>query len=138
MRSSCRTSWMGSCSSCGRATATATPSSPPTPTCGPAWCRASSSTTSVRSSPAVSADPAAADRGLAGPAMSEAPLSGGRWTTLVLVEPVLLALAAVVAVTVLGGPNAHDDLRLLVARGGIAVLVLQLALYYGDVYGVEA
>lgn len=70
--------------------------------------------------------------------MSEAPLSGGRWTTLVLVEPVLLALAAVVAVTVLGGPNAHDDLRLLVARGGIAVLVVQLALYYGDAYGVEA
>ena len=70
--------------------------------------------------------------------MNEAPLSGGRWTTLVLVEPVLLAIAAAATMVVLGGPNRSVDHRVLGARGGVAVLVFQLALYYGDVYGVEA
>jgi sugar transferase (PEP-CTERM system associated) len=92
----------------------------------------------MRSSPAVSAASTGAESTPEGPQVGEAPLSGGRWTLLVLLEPVLLVMAAAVTLLARSGHGEHVDYRLLVARVATAVCVLQLALYYGDVYGVEA
>ena len=69
--------------------------------------------------------------------MSDAPLSGRRWTVLVLLDPIVLILAAAAAVALRSGDGPLDVGR-LTARGATAVLVLQLCFYYGELYGVEA
>jgi sugar transferase (PEP-CTERM system associated) len=66
--------------------------------------------------------------------VTDAAHPGRRRTVLVLVEPVLL-FAALLALAVLEG-SAPDGR--LAARGLLAVLVVQLCLYYGDLYGLQA
>jgi sugar transferase (PEP-CTERM system associated) len=68
--------------------------------------------------------------------VSDASLSDRRWTVLVLVEPLLLMLVLFATAALRQGEEVRYGS--LFGRGAVAVFVLLLSFYYGDLYGVEA